>query len=159
MSSSALCSAAAAQSDHGAALGVLRGNVAAVSAPQPIWDHLKFMVTDPRRRKGVMDEEDNKFPRGIPFRTIALFTALKTALLTVIWAVTVFAGIAASNSRCSSRRLSLSGCGSSPGCSRRRPWRPSKISKPCRRSPPAPGRPGTCSSGYSSSPPAASNLI
>ena len=58
------------------------------------WDRLKFMVTDPRKRQEVLDEEDNEYLRECPVPTIVLFTALQTALLAIIWGVTVFAGIA-----------------------------------------------------------------
>ena len=57
------------------------------------WDRLKFTVTDPRKRQEVLDEEDNEYLRDCPFPTIALFTALQTVLLAIIWGVAVFAGI------------------------------------------------------------------
>ncbi|KIZ03052.1 Boron transporter, putative [Monoraphidium neglectum] len=58
------------------------------------WERLLLLATDPKRRHVVLERPHAAYLQLVPFRAVAAFTALQLALLSGVWALTTFGGVA-----------------------------------------------------------------
>lgn len=65
------------------------------SCPLQFWERLLLLVTDPKRRPGLLESEHATYLQTVPFKIVAAFTLLQLAYLLGVWALTTFAGVRA----------------------------------------------------------------
>lgn len=59
-----------------------------------LWERLQFILTDPKKRVLVLQQEHAAYLQTVPFRVALTFTVLQLVYLLGVWALTAWAGIA-----------------------------------------------------------------